>query len=232
MMSDDASSLQRILIVENSFRVGVAQIIAGIFRSEDFPNLSTIIVDLAEVSKVLKSFEPDVVVVDVDSLRHIGAINVAIEIRAVNPEQVIIFGSDHPNPILVKEGLMAALWSRAYWLNEPSKNPGVILQEIRRAFSGSKSLNPEVLQTALSESRHMARLTPQQHRVMRLLSDGFSNSKIAIECGITAKAVERTIAAAARILEVTSSTEDFNHRVKAANAYRRSMLFVDAPDRE
>ena len=231
-MSDDASSLQRILIVENSFRVGVAQIIAGIFRSEDFPNLSTIIVDLAEVSKVLKSFEPDVVVVDVDSLRHIGAINVAIEIRAVNPEQVIIFGSDHPNPILVKEGLMAALWSRAYWLNEPSKNPGVILQEIRRAFSGSKSLNPEVLQTALSESRHMARLTPQQHRVMRLLSDGFSNSKIAIECGITAKAVERTIAAAARILEVTSSTEDFNHRVKAANAYRRSMLFVDPPDRE
>ena len=231
-MSDDASSLQRILIVENSFRVGVAQVIAGIFRSEDFPNLSTIIVDLAEVSTVLKSFEPDVVVVDVDSLRHIGAINVAIEIRAVNPEQVIIFGSDHPNPILVKEGLMAALWSRAYWLNEPSKNPGVILQEIRRAFSGGKSLNPEVLQTALSESRHMARLTPQQHRVMRLLSDGFSNSKIAIECGITGKAVERTIVAASRILEVTSSTEDFNHRVKAANAYRRSMLFVDPPDRE
>ncbi len=232
MMSDDASSLQRILIVENSFRVGVAQIIAGIFRSEDFPNLSTIIIDLAELSSVLKSFEPDVVVVDVDSLRHIGAINVAIDIRAVNPEQVIIFGSDHPNPILVKEGLMAALWSRAYWLNEPSKNPGVILQEIRRAFSGSKSLNPEVLQTALSESRHMARLTPQQHRVMRLMSDGFSNSKIATECGITGKAVERTIAAASRILEVNSSTDDFNHRVKAANAYRRSMLFVDPPDRE
>lgn len=228
-MNEDASSLERILIVENSFRVGVAQIIAGIFRSEDFPNLSTVIVDSAEIAAELKSFKPDVVVVDVDSLRHFDAINVAVEIRTINSEQVIIFGSDHPNPILVKEGMVATLWSRAYWLNEPSKNPGVVLQEIRRAFAGSKSLNPEVLQIAFTESGHIARLTPQQHRVMRLMSNGYSNSKIAKECGITVKAVERTIAAASRILEVAPSTEEFNHRVKAAITYRQSMHFADPP---
>ena len=178
----------------------------------------------------MKDFDPDVVVVDVDSLRQFEAINVAIEIRTINSEQVIIFGSDHPNPILVKEGMVAALWSRAYWLNEPSKNPGVVLPEIRRAFTGSKSLNPEVLQIAFTESRHIARLTPQQHRVMRLMADGFSNSKIAKECGITVKAVERTIAAASRILDVVPSTEEFNQRVKAAITYRRSMHFADPPD--
>ena len=91
-MNEDPSSLQRILIVENSFRVGVAQIIAGYFRSEDFPNLSTIIVDLSEVAAVMKDFDPDVVVVDVDSLRQFEAINVAIEIRTINSEQVSGWG--------------------------------------------------------------------------------------------------------------------------------------------
>ena len=225
-MNEDTSSLQRILIVENSYRVGIAQVIAKIFRNVNFPNLRTLVIDSDEVAAALESFKPEVVVLDVDSLRYVDALNVAIDICAVKPEQVIIFGSDHPHPILVKEGMIAAVWSRAYWLNEPSKNPGVVLQEIRRAFRGGKSLNPEVLETALTELRHIGRLTPQQHRVMRLLSNGFSNLRIAQECGITVKAVERTISAASRLLEIAPSTDETNHRVIAAITYRQSMHFL------
>lgn len=230
MMSEEAASLERILIVENSFRVGIALLIARIFRNEDFPNLITLVIDSDEVATALESFQPDVVVLDVDSLRHLDALNVAVEIRAIRPGQVIIFGSDHPNPVLVKEGMIAAVWSRAYWLNEPSKNPGVVLQEIRRAFKGGKSLNPLVLETAFTQSRHVGRLTPQQHRVMRLMSNGGSNSAIAKECGITVKAVERTISTASRLLDVTPSTKETNHRVNAAMRYRQSMLFADPTD--
>lgn len=222
-----ASLLERILIVENSFRVGTALGIARIFRNEDFPNVSTSVVDSDELSGSLVSFNPDVVIIDVDSLRHLVAINVAIEIRELKPHQIIIFASDHPNPVLVKEGMIAAVWSRAYWLNQPSENPGVVLSEIRRAFKGGKSLNPEVLEAAVSESRHLGLLSPQQHRVMRLMSGGCSNSKIASECGMTVKAVERTIAAASHLLEVTPSDQDTNHRVNAALNYRRSMHFAD-----
>ncbi|MBI3429110.1 MAG: response regulator transcription factor [Actinobacteria bacterium] len=229
-MSEEAASLERILIVENSFRVGIALLIARIFRNEDFPNLITLVIDSDEVATALESFQPDVVVLDVDSLRHLDALNVAVEIRAIRPGQVIIFGSDHPNPVLVKEGMIAAVWSRAYWLNEPSKNPGVVLQEIRRAFKGGKSLNPLVLETAFTQSRHVGRLTPQQHRVMRLMSNGGSNSAIAKECGITVKAVERTISTASRLLDVTPSTKETNHRVNAAMRYRQSMLFADPTD--
>ncbi|MDP1719444.1 MAG: hypothetical protein Q8L08_00350 [Candidatus Nanopelagicaceae bacterium] len=224
---DEANLFERILIVENSFRVGIALEIARIFRNQDFPNVSTLIVDSDELSSSLKSFNPDVAIIDVDSLRHLDAINIAIEMRELNPHQVIIFASDHPNPVLVKEGMVAALWSRAYWLNQPSKSPGVVLSEIRRAFKGGKSLNPEVLESAVSESRHLGLLSPQQHRVMRLMSSGCSNSKIANECGMTVKAVERTIAAVSRLLDVAPSTKDTNHRVNAALNYRRSMHFAD-----
>lgn len=227
---DDATSLERILIVENSFRAGIALGVARVCRNEDFPNVSTLIIDSDELTDALTSFNPDVVIVDVESLRHLVAINVAIEIRELNPHQIIIFASDHPNPVLVKEGMIAAVWSRAYWLNEPSKSPGVVLSEIRRAFKGGKSLNPEVLEAAFSESRHLGLLSPQQHRVMRLMSSGCSNSKIASECGMTVKAVERTIAAASHLLEVTPSDQDTNHRVNAALNYRRSMHFADPED--
>ena len=228
--NEDATLLERILIVENSFRVGVALGIARICRNEDFPIVNTLVIDSDELSNSLTSFNPDVVIIDVDSLRHLIAINIAIEIRERNAQQIIIFASDHPNPVLVKEGMIAAVWSRAYWLNEPSKSPGVVLSEIRRAFKGGKSLNPEVLEAASSESRHLGLLSPQQHRVMRLMSSGYSNSKIASKCGMTVKAVERTIAAASHLLDVTPSTKDTNHRVNAALNYRQSMHFADPMD--
>lgn len=227
---DDAKALERILIVENSFRAGIALGIARIFRNEEFSNVNTVIIDSDELSVSLASFNPDVVIIDVDSLRHLVAINIASDIRARNPSQIIIFASDHPNPVLVKEGMIAAVWSRAYWLNEPSKSPGVVLSEIKRAFKGGKSLNPEVLEAAFSESRHLGLLSPQQHRVMRLMSSGYSNSKIASECGMTVKAVERTIAAASRLLEVAPLSKDTNHRVNAALNYRQSMHFADPMD--
>lgn len=222
-------TLQRILIIENSYRVGIGLFIAKLFRNENFPSVNVLIIDSDEVIDSLASFNPDVVILDVDSLRHFIALNSSITIRSIKPEQVIIFASDRPNPTLVKEGMVAALWSRAYWLNQPSSNPSQVLPEIMRAFLGRKSLNHDVLEAAVTETNHVGRLSPQQHRVMRLMSAGASNGKIAKECGITPKAVERTISAASKLLKVDPSSQDTNHRVNAANMYRRSMLFAD-PD--
>lgn len=220
-------SIERIVIVENSFRPGVGLLIAKLFRVKNDSAFSTLIIDSDELDSSIPNYDPDVVVLDVDSLRHFNALNVAVEIRALRPDQVIVFSSDHPNPVLVKEGMVAALLSRAYWLNQPSQNPSLVLPEIIRAFSGNKQLNPEVLEAAVTETTHLGRLSPQQHRVMRLMSLGASNAKIAQDCRITAKAVERTIAAASKLLEVDASSPDINHRVKAANKYRQSMLFTD-----
>lgn len=225
-------SLERILIVENSFRPGVGLHIAKLFRSEHDPKLDSLVIDTDEIASYMASYKPDVVILDVDSLRHANALDVAIGIREQSPDQVIMFSSDRSNPVLVKEGIVAALWSRAYWLNQPSKNPTLVLPEIQRAFSGNKPLNPQVLESAASETSHVGRLSPQQHRVMRLMSMGASNAKIGRECKMTTKAVERTISAASKLLEVEPSSPDTNHRVVAAMTYRRAVLFADLFDIE
>jgi DNA-binding NarL/FixJ family response regulator len=224
--------MERILIVENSFRPGIGLFIARLVRNELDQRLESLVIDVDEVVATMTTFKPDVVILDVDSLRHARALDVAIDIREQNPNQVIMFSSERVNPILVKEGIVAALWSRAYWLNHPSKNPDLVIPEIERAFSGNRPLNPEVLESAASETSHVGRLSPQQHRVMRLMSLGASNVKIGRECLMTTKAVERTISAASKLLGVEPSSPDTNHRVLAAMIYRRAVLFIDFFDGE
>lgn len=219
--------MERILIVENSFRPGIGLNIAKNFRSEKDPKVEPLVIDTDEVATSMRTFKPGVVILDVDSLRYANALDVAIGIREQNPDQVIMFSSDRSNPVLVKEGIVAALWSRAYWLNQPSKNPTLVLPEIQRAFNGNKPLNPQVLESAASETSHVGRLSPQQHRVMRLMSLGASNARIGRECKMTTKAVERTISAASKLLDVEASSPEVNHRVLAAMTYRRAVLFAD-----
>lgn len=223
----ERKSLERILIVENSFRPGIGLQMNKLFRSENDANLHSLVIDADEVAATMSSYRPDVVILDADSLRHFNALDVAIKIREHHPDQVIMFSSNRAIPVLVKEGIIAALWSRAYWLNQPSKNSNLVLPEIERAFGGNKPLNPAVLESAASETSHMGRLSPQQHRVMRLMAFGASNAKIGTECKMTTKAVERTISAASKLLEVPASSPDTNHRVMAATAYRRAVLFAD-----
>lgn len=220
-------SIERILIVENSFRPGVGLHIAKLFRSKNHPKVQPLVIDTDEVAVSMLTFKPDVVILDVDSLRAVNALDVAMGIREQNPDQVIMFSSDRSNPVLVKEGIVAALWSRAYWLNQPLKNPTLVLPEIQRAFSGNKPFNPQVLESAASETSHAGRLSPQQHRVMRLMSLGASNARIGRECNMTTKAVERTISAASKLLAVQASSPEVNHRVLAALTYRRAVLFAD-----
>lgn len=219
--------LERILIVENSFRPGIGLSIAKNFRANRDSRVEPLVIDTDEVASSMRTFKPDVVILDVDSLRYVNALDVAIGIREHDPDQVIMLSSDRSNPVLVKEGIVAALWSRAYWLNQPSKHLSFVLPEIQRAFDGKMPLNPQVLENAASETSPVGRLSPQQHRVMRLMSLGASNARIGRECKMTTKAVERTISAASKLLAVEASTPDVNHRVLAALTYRRAVLFAD-----
>ena len=202
-------------------------LLAKILQIAGDPSLKTKVIDSSDVEHQLIEFKPEIVVLDIDSLRHSAALQTALLIRKQDPGQIIVFMSGEANPVLVKEGMLSALWSSAYWLNEPSRHPALVYPEILRAFNGKKQLSSEVLESAVTETKHLGLLSPQQHRVMRLVSNGASNAKIAIECRLTVKAVERTIAAASKILAVEASSPETNHRVNAANKYRRSMLFAD-----
>jgi len=58
------------------------------------------------------------------------------------------------------------------------------------------------------------------------MSTGLSNAAIGRQCGISTKAVERTIAAASKLLNVEAASAETNHRVNAAMKYLKAMSFI------
>ncbi|MBC7463792.1 MAG: response regulator transcription factor [Actinobacteria bacterium] len=227
IMNPQVTTLSRLLVVENNFRLGMGLLLAKILQLAGDPSLQARVIDAKDLAQELSDFKPEVVVLDIDSLRHSAALQIALDILDQNPDQIIVLMSEGANPIMVKEGMLSALWSNAYWLNQPSRYPELVYPEILRAFNGKKQLSTEILEAAVLESKHLGLLSPQQHRVMRLVSLGASNAKIARDCRLTVKAVERTIAAASKSMDVEPSSPDTNHRVNAANMYGRLMHFAD-----
>ena len=222
------SILDRIAIIENAFHPGMGLFIARGFDAQSNATLETKVFDSEDALADISIFKPDVVILDLDSMRRVDALNTALEIRKSLPNQVIIFMAGKANPIFVREGMLSALWDRAYWLNEPSRNPSVVLSEILRAYNGLQQIRPSFLENAIDESNFAGLLSPHQHRVMRLMALGGSNSEIAHECKVTEKAVERSISAASKLLEVTPASSTTNHRVNAANKYLRALFYSDA----
>lgn len=218
--------LQKILIIENSFRPGMGRFIAKGFEEIKDSPVQTLVIPWEESVSGLKGFAPDVVLINMDSLRPDDALSSALAIREESPCQVVIFISERENPVFAKEGLISALYTHAYWLNKPCRDPRTVLKEIERAYEGGASLDPSLLEHALTEHNYQGLLSPQQHRVMHLMSTGLSNAAIGRRCGITTKAVERTIASASKLLHVEVDSAETNHRVNAALKYLHTMSFI------
>ena len=221
-------SMKKIVIIENSFHPGMGLFIARGFAEESNETLDTQVVDSELALEKILEFQPDVAILDLDSMRRVDALTIALKIRKSLPNQVIIFMAGKANPIFVRVGMLSALCDRAYWLNAPSRNPSVVLSEILRAFNGLQQIRPSLLEAAIDETNFAGLLSPHQHRVMRLMALGGSNAEIARECKVSEKAVERTISAASKLLEVIPASTATNHRVNAANKDLRALFYSDA----
>lgn len=224
----EQSVLDRIAIIENSFHPGMGLFIARGFDEESNRTLQTRVIDFEGGLEKVITFSPDVVILDLDSMRKVDALQFALDLRKLLPDQVIIFMAGKANPIFTREGMLSALWDRAYWLNEPSRTPSVVLSEILRAYNGLPQIRPSFLEEAIDQTNFAGLLSPHQHRVMRLMALGGSNSQIALECSVTEKAVERTISAASKLLEVIPASVSTNHRINAANKYLRALFYSDS----
>lgn len=223
---NQSKMLKKILILENQFRAGMGSFIAKGFESSTEFDVNAIVVSTDNYIENAQKFSPDIILIDMDSLRRTDALSSALELRKTFPEVPVIFMSERDNPVLTKEGLVAALFHNCYWLNKPCRSPKIVLTELEAAYKGKAQLDSSLLEEALSESNYQGLLSPQQHRVMRLMAAGMSNAAIGRECGISAKAVERTIAAASNLLDVEPASELTNRRVTAAMKYLRAMSFI------
>ena len=154
---------------------------------------------------------PDVVVMDV-RLADGSGIEATREIRANNPATRVLMLTSFSDDQALFASIMAG--ASGYVLKQVKSND--LLRAIRAVGAGDSLLDPSVTTAVLDRLRkgkhlmkdeRLARLSPQEERILSLVADGRTNREIGEELGLAEKTVKNYVSSILSKLEVARRAE-------------------------
>jgi len=172
--------------------------------------------------QLARETRPDVVLMDIELPGEMDGIEAALIIKRGMPETGVVILSSHSDRHYVTSLPLENSRGWAYLLKQTMPD----LAELVRAIQGSKA-GMVVLDPAVVANLHprrdsaVARLTPRQQEVLKLIAEGHNNAAIAQRLFLSEKSVETYINSIYQ--ELNLSNEPYIHaRVKATLAYLES----------
>jgi two-component system, NarL family, response regulator DevR len=175
------------------------------------------IVVCAEAGTVREAIEqaelarPDVVVMDV-RLADGSGIEATREIRARRPQTQVIMLTSFADD----EALFASIMAGASGYVLKQIHSAELLQAIRSVGQGKSLLDPQVTKSVLDRLRKgkhlmkdekLARLSPQEERILSLIADGKTNREVGEELHLAEKTVKNYVSSILSKLEVGRRAE-------------------------
>jgi two-component system response regulator DevR len=172
---------------------------------------------VAEASGVAEAVEralstlPDVVVMDVRLVDGSG-IEATREIRAARPDTRVIMLTSFADDEALFASIMAG--AAGYVLKQVRSND--LVRSIRAVAEGQSLLDPAVTGAVLERLRKgkhllmdpkLARLSPQEERILTLIAEGKTNKEIGEDLKLAEKTVKNYVSAILSKLEVTRRAE-------------------------
>ena len=154
---------------------------------------------------------PDVVVMDV-RLADGSGIEATREIRAEHPETRVLMLTSFADD----EALFASIMAGASGYVLKQVKSGDLLRAIRAVGAGDSLLDPSVTSAVLDRLRRgkhlmkdekLARLSPQEERILTLVADGRTNKEIGDELRLAEKTVKNYVSSILSKLEVARRAE-------------------------
>ena len=154
---------------------------------------------------------PDVVVMDV-RLADGSGIEATRQIRADHPETKVLMLTSFADDEALFSSIMAG--ASGYVLKQVK--PGELLRAIRAVGAGDSLLDPGVTTAVLDRLRKgkhllkdekLARLSPQEERILTLVADGRTNKEIGDELRLAEKTVKNYVSSILSKLEVARRAE-------------------------
>ena len=154
---------------------------------------------------------PDVVVMDV-RLADGSGIEATRQIRADHPETKVLMLTSFADD----EALFASIMAGASGYVLKQVKPGELLRAIRAVGAGDSLLDPGVTTAVLDRLRKgkhllkdekLARLSPQEERILTLVADGRTNREIGDELHLAEKTVKNYVSSILSKLEVARRAE-------------------------
>ncbi|HEX6130552.1 MAG TPA: response regulator transcription factor [Actinomycetota bacterium] len=154
---------------------------------------------------------PDVVVMDV-RLSDGSGIEATREIRATHPQTRVLMLTSFADD----EALFASIMAGASGYVLKQVKSGDLMRAIRAVAAGDSLLDPSVTSAVLDRLRKgkhllrdekLARLSPQEERILSLVADGRTNKEIGDELRLAEKTVKNYVSSILSKLEVARRAE-------------------------
>jgi two-component system, NarL family, response regulator DevR len=164
-----------------------------------------------ESVEVAEAVRPDVVVMDV-RLEDGSGIEATREIRTRRPDTKVVMLTSFADD----EALFASIMAGASGYVLKQIRGGDLLQSIRTVAEGGSLLDPAVTGAVLDRLRkgkhllkdeRLARLSPQEERILTLVADGRTNREIGDELHLAEKTVKNYVSSILSKLEVARRAE-------------------------
>ncbi|HEX2031322.1 MAG TPA: response regulator transcription factor [Actinomycetota bacterium] len=166
---------------------------------------------VAESVEVAQSVRPDVVIMDVRLVDGSG-IEACREIRALRPDTKVVMLTSFADD----EALFASIMAGASGYVLKQVRGGDLVRAIRTVAEGRSLLDPAVTGPVLDRLRKgkhllkdekLARLSPQEERILTLVADGKTNREIGEELHLAEKTVKNYVSSILSKLEVARRAE-------------------------
>lgn len=163
-----------------------------------------------EAVRRAKTFEPDVVVLDVRLPDRSGVL-ACRDIRSELPETQVLMLTSFSDDQALFDSIMAG--AAGYLLKQIRGDD--LLESIRRVAAGESMLDPSVTERVLERIRHpeeeqdakLARLTPTEVRITELMAEGLTNREIGERLHLAEKTIKNYASTIFSKLEVSRRAE-------------------------
>ena len=183
--------------------------------------------DAVKLGEALRTFEPDIAVVDVrmpPTFTDEG-LRAAIEARAERPGLPVLVLSQYVEQLYARELLGSGDGSVGYLLKDRVADVATFVEAVRTVAGGGTVLDPEVVSTLIARApadSPVTRLTDREREVLGLMAEGRSNAAIASALFVTEKAISKHTSNIFMKLDLDPDDDSSNRRVMAVIAYLQS----------
>jgi len=172
------------------------------------------------------AIDPDVLITDIDLGTVPDGVQLAQLLFAQAPYLGVVFLTNYPSLALV-EGAKGELPNAVVVHKGSIDGPDALCEAVESSLRDHGSpmhITPDVSDDPI------ARLSPAQIAVLRLIAEGWSNAQVAERRGITPRSAERIIARLFAALGIAADG-DINPRVAATRMYVRAFGVPEPPPR-
>jgi DNA-binding NarL/FixJ family response regulator len=162
-----------------------------------------------EAERRIPALRPDVAVLD-GRLPDGSGIEVCRAVRSVDPSIRVLILTSYDDDEALFGAIMAG--ASGYVLKQVAGND--LVETVRRVADGQSTLDPGVTAAVLERLRsggttdpRLARLTPQERRILELIGEGMTNRQIANTLSLAEKTVKNYVSSMLGKLDMGSRTQ-------------------------